>query len=407
MTAQLTWHLLVKQSTSFAKEKVSAASSHNYVLSRKMLYTAVKQALKAFVHPVVGRLRTVVSSPLLSASRHVGVSDWCSVKNIDQEGKGRVRRVRFASNAKKEDGVLEWNGAWKPSSIPREVGDEVHYVAMPSTYGNFGDWFQHHQEDLEKRASFWELVRKKSVVENQWSDLEKKINSLEDSEGFMEERFMEKQRELEEVHPQLERKIDAIIYQEANAEELLEEEEINKFAEVEAARWEHKKIEKKLGGEGAVIEDAGGAEDMDVEMLDVQDQDHSEDNVEEDTHEVDNVIEQTVAQVCTSVEELKELTVHLEFSSFVQIGSKRRKLEANPEPQESDPDEVEVPFEESVQEEGEEEPDEVQEAEVQENHDSLHFEVENLGSGYTTDAAGRVRRFSHRLKGKSCRAYKF
>ena len=138
-----------------------------------------------------------------------------------------------------------------------------------------------------------------------------------------------------------------------------------------------------------------------------QDQDHSEDNVEEDTHEVDNVIEQTVVEVSTSVEELKELTVHLEFSSFVQIGSKRRKLEANPEPQESDPDEVEAPFEESVQEEGEEEPgEEVQQAGLQEN-DSLQSEVEKLGSGYTTDAVGRVRRFSHRLKGKNCKAYKF
>ena len=352
-----------------------------------MLYTAVKQALKAFVHPVVGRLKAVVSSPLLSASRHVGVSDWCSVKNIDQEGKGRVRRVRFASNAKKNDGRLHQ----KPSSIPREVGDEVRYVSMPSTYqdGNFGDWFQHHQEDLEKRASFWDLVHKKSAVESQWSDLQKKIDELKDSERFMEERFREKQRELEEVHPQLERKIDAIIYQEANAEELLEEEEINKFAEVEAARWEHKKIEKKLGGEGAVIEDAGGAEDMDVEMLDVQDQE--EDADEEETDAVGAENDEKGVWIG------EELTVHLEFSSFVQIGSKRRKLEANPEPQESDPDEVEVPFEESVQEEGEEEPDEVQEA----------VEVENLGSGYTTDAAGRVRRFSHRLKGKSCRGYKF
>ena len=66
----------------------------------------MKQALKAFVHPVVGRLRAVVSSPLLSASRHVGVSDWYSVKNINQEGKGHVCRVHFAMDAKKEDGVL-------------------------------------------------------------------------------------------------------------------------------------------------------------------------------------------------------------------------------------------------------------------------------------------------------------
>ena len=69
--------------------------------------------------------------------------------------------------------------------------------------------------------------------------------------------------------------------------------------------------------------------------------------------------------------------------------------------------EEEIPFEESVQEEGEEEPmQEVQEDGLEEN-DSLQSEVEKLGSGYTTDAVGRVRRFSHRLKGKNCKAYKF
>ena len=510
------------------------------ILDCTKMLTTVKQALKAIVYPVVGSLKVLVTRPVLSAFRHE-VSDWCSVQNNEDQEEVEIRRVRFALNAKKYDGVLEWRGVWTPSRILREVGGEVCCVSMPSDYkdGNFGDWFQHHGEDLKKRASFWHHLSKRNSVENQWSDLERKIDSLEDSERFMEERFREKQRELEEVHQQLERKIDACISTEANAEELFEEEEINGFAEVEAARWGDKKIEKKFGGEGAVIEDAGGAEDMDVEMLDVQDQeaarwedkkiekkfggegaviedaggaedmdvemldvqdqeedadeeeteavgaendekgvwigegefkfkltkliipaqplsclnrkykfargafekvqlravmkarsaviedeggpedmevdmlevqdqDHSEDNVEEDTHEVDNVIEQTVAEVSTSVEELKELTVHLEFSSFVQIGSKRRKLEANPEPQENDSlqFEVEVPFEESVQEEGEEEPVEVQEAELQEN-DSLPFEVENLGSGFTTDAAGRVRRFSHRLKGKSRRAYKF
>ena len=71
-----------------------------------MLYTAVKQALKASVYPVVGCLKAVVPRPLLPASRHVGVSDWYSVKNINQEGKGHVCRVHFAMDAKKEDGVL-------------------------------------------------------------------------------------------------------------------------------------------------------------------------------------------------------------------------------------------------------------------------------------------------------------
>ncbi|GFH49747.1 predicted protein [Chaetoceros tenuissimus] len=538
------------------------------------MLTAVKQALKAIVYPVVGSLKVLVTRPVLSAFRHE-VSDWCSVQNTeDQEGEGR--RVRFALNAKKYDGVLEWSGVWTPSRILREVGGEVCHISKPFDYkdGNFGDWDQHYMEDLEKRASFWHHVSKRNSVENQWSDLERKIHSLADSERFMEERFREKQRALEQMHPELERKIDEFIYPEGNTEELLEEEEINEFAEAEAARWEDKKIEKKVGGEGAVIEDAGGAEDMDVEMLDVQDQeaarwedkkiekklggegaviedaggaedmdvemldvqdeeedadkeetdavgaendekgvwigegeykfkltkliipaqplsclnrkyksargafekerlrlimkarsaviedaggpedmkvdmleeqdqDHSENNVEEDTHEVDNVMEHTVAEVSTSVEELKELTVHLEFSSFVQIGSKRRKLEANPEHQESDSVETEVPIQspdvaiesEAAEEEpmqvhqesdsvetevsiqspeaaieivaaeaAEEEPMQVQ-TEVQQESDSV--EAEELGSGFTTDATGRVRRFSHRLKGKSRRIYKF
>ena len=183
---------------------------------------------------------------------------------------------------------------------------------------------------------------------------------------------------------------------EEGVEEVSEVEEVGEVEEVEAARWEDKKIEKKLGGEGAVIEDAGGAEDMDVEMLDVQDQE--EDADEEETDAVGAENDEKGVWIG------EELTVHLEFSSFVQIGSKRRKLEANPEPQESDPDEVEVeiPFEESVQEEGEEE---LQEDGLQDENDSLQpeVEVENLGSGYTTDAVGRVRRFSHRLKAKNCR----
>jgi hypothetical protein len=206
-----------------------------------MLYTAVKQALKAFVHPVVGRLTAVVSSPLLSASRHVGVSDWCSVKNTeDQEGEGRrVRRVRFASNAKKNDGRLEgWK--WKPSSIPREVGDEVCYVSMPSTYqdGNFDDWLQHHQEDLEKRTSFWQLVHKKSLVGNEFQDLhiliQKKQQEFKEWEDKMiacdpralyhydyyvskmdavEKEFYALRQQLQQKHDEffeLERKIDAL-----------------------------------------------------------------------------------------------------------------------------------------------------------------------------------------------------
>ena len=128
-----------------------------------MLYTAVK-LIKAIVP--LDSLKALVTRPALSASRHV-VSDWCSVKNTeDQEGEGRrVRRVRFAANAKKNDGRLQgWK--WLPSSIPREVEDEVRYVSMPSDYqdGNFDDWLHHHQEDLEKRAAFWCYVHKKSLV---------------------------------------------------------------------------------------------------------------------------------------------------------------------------------------------------------------------------------------------------
>ncbi|GFH49626.1 predicted protein [Chaetoceros tenuissimus] len=359
-----------------------------------------------------------------------------------QEGEGsRVRRVRFAMDAKKEDGVLEWSGVWTPSKILREEGGEVRDISMPPDYkdGNVGDWRQDQQEDLGKRASYWQNLSKRNFVENQWSDLERKINKLDNPESeeerIMVERLREKQRELEEVYAELERKIDEclFIYPEGNTEELLETEEIDEFAEVEAARWEDKKIEKKLGGESVVIEDADGAEDMDVDMLDVQDQDEGD----------DYVVQQRKRKVSATVEELKELTVHSEFSSFIQIGSKRRKLEANPEHQESDSVETEVPIlspevtieseaaeeepmqvhqesdsvetEVSIQspeaateivaaEEAEEEPMQVQTEEQQES-DSV--EAEELGSGFTTDTTGRVRRFSHRLKGKSCRIYKF
>ena len=122
-----------------------------------MLYTAVK-LIKALVP--LDSLKALVTRPALSASRHV-VSDWCSVKNTeDQEGEGRrvrrVRRVRFAANAKKNDGRLHPRGYWMQSSIPREVEDEVRYVSMPTDYqdGNLDDWLHHHEEDLEKRSSF-------------------------------------------------------------------------------------------------------------------------------------------------------------------------------------------------------------------------------------------------------------
>ena len=72
--------------------------------------------------------------------------------------------------------------------------------------------------------------------------------------------------------------------------------------------------------------------------------------------------------------------------------------------QENDTVQSQVPFEESVEEAGEEEPEQVHDEVLQEN-DSI--EVEELGSGFATDAAGRVRRFSHRLKGKSRKVYKF
>ena len=109
------------------------------------------QALKAIV------FKAVVTRPLLSAFRHV-VSDWCRDKNtVDQEGEGRrVRRVRFAMDAKKEDGVLEWSGVWTPSKILREQGGEVRDISMPPDYkdSNVGDWRQDQQEDLGKRASY-------------------------------------------------------------------------------------------------------------------------------------------------------------------------------------------------------------------------------------------------------------
>ncbi|GFH49846.1 predicted protein [Chaetoceros tenuissimus] len=330
-----------------------------------------------------------------------------------QEGEGsRVRRVRFAMDAKKEDGVLEWSGVWTPSKILREEGGEVRDISMPPDYkdGSFGDWRQDQQEDLGKRASYWQNLSKRNSVENQWSDLERKINKLDNPESeeerIMVERLREKQRELEEVLSELEQKIDEclFIYPEGNTKELLEAEEIDEFAEVEAARWEDKKIEKKLGGEGVVIEDADRAEDMDVDMLDVQDQNEGE----------EYVVQQRKRKVSATVEELKELTVHSEFSSFIQIGSKRRKLEANPEHQESDSVETEVPIlspEVTIEivaaeaaETAEEEPMQIQ---TEEQQDSDSIEVEELGSGFATDAAGRVRRFSHRLKGKSRRIYKF
>ena len=267
-----------------------------------MLYTAVKQALKAFVHPVVGRLKAVVSSPLLSASRHVGVSDWCSVKNIDQEGKGRVRRVRFASDAKKEDGVLHPFGVWLPSPTRRaEVGGQVCDVSMPSDYedGNLDDWLQHHQDDLGKRASWWHHVHKKSLVEKEYIALERLL------------------QQTQQVFWDLEDKINA--------------------CDPRAAwHYEHYVCKK--------------------------------DAVEKEFYALKQQLQQK----------------HDEFFEL------ERKIDALDTP--------EVGEEEPVQE--------VQEDELQEN-DSLQSEVEKLGSGYTTDAAGRVRRFSHRLKGKSRRAYKF
>ena len=211
----------------------------------------MKKALKAIIHPV-DSLKVLVTRPVLSASRHDAVSDWCSVENSeDQEGEcRRVRRVRFVSNAKKNDGVLE--GSWKPSS--EEVGGEVRYVSMPSDYedGNFGDWLQHHQEDLEKRVCFLQYVCMKGPVEEELRDVEKEINSSDYQENsWEEERLREKKQELEQTYPypQLNQEIDAIFYQ-----------EINEFAESEAARWKDKKIEKKLTpDEVAVIEDEDGA----------------------------------------------------------------------------------------------------------------------------------------------------
>ena len=48
------------------------------------------------------------------------------------------------------------------------------HVSVSSNYedGNFDDFLQHHQEDLEKRASFWHNVRKKSLVEQEFIAIE-------------------------------------------------------------------------------------------------------------------------------------------------------------------------------------------------------------------------------------------
>ena len=119
---------------------------------------------------------------------------------------------------------------------------------------------------------------------------------------------------------------------------------------------------------------------------------------EEDS--VDQVQVQQRKRKVSDVDELKLLTQHQQCPSFVQIGLfKRAKLEMNRDVSE------EVAFEESVQEDAEEENvDQVQDTELQEN-DSV--QLEELGSGFATDTSGRVRRFSHRLKGKSRKVYKF
>ena len=288
----------------------------------------VKQALKAIVRPAVDSLKAVVTRPLLSAFRHGSVSDWNSVKNTkEQEAEGRrVRRVRFASNAKKEGGVLHPYGVWLPSPTCREVGGEEHYKSMPSDYkdGNLDDWLQHDQEDLEKRASFWHLVKEKSPVFNECMALQRLLEKTQQTFWEMEDMANTFDPKAAPFH------YDYYV------------------CKKDAAEKEFYALKPQLQEK----QDEFFALERKIDALD------PEEGEEE--------------PVQANVEELQENTSV----------------------------EMEVPFEESVlqeeAEEGEEEPVEV------------HVEeVEELGSGFTTDAAGRVRRFSHRLKGKSHRVYKF
>ena len=264
----------------------------------------MKKALKAIIHPV-DSLKALVTRPALSASRHV-VSDWCSVKNTeDQEGEGRrVRRVRFAANAKKNDGVFDPRRGWIQSSIPREVEDEFRYVSMPSDYqdGNFDDWLHHHQEDLEKRAAFWCYVHKKSLVKKKlWKFIFPDLHIL----------LQQKQQEFWKLEDQI-----AALDQRASPWYL-----------------------DFYNGKKSAVE--------------------------------------------------KEL-----YALDQQLREKQQELRL----------EVEHKIDALFPEVEEEEPEQVHGEVLQEN-DSI--EVEELGSGFATDAAGRVRRFSHRLKGKSRKVYKF
>jgi hypothetical protein len=257
---------------------------------------------------------------------------------MNQEGKGRVRRVRFASDAKKNVGRLYRRWLWLPSPTRREAGGQVCRVSMPSNYqdGNFDDWLQHHQEDLEKRTSFWQLVHKKSLVEKEY---------------FAIKRLLQKKQK-------------------------------------EFTGWEDMMI--------ACDPSALYHYDYYVSKMDA---------VEKEFYALKQQLQQ-------KYDEFFELERKIDALDTPEVGEENEPMQEVQEDglQENDSLEFkeEIPFEESVQEEEEEEEpmQEVQEDGLQEN-DTLQSEVEKLGSGYTTDAVGRVRRFSHRLKGKNCKAYKF
>ncbi|GFH46463.1 predicted protein [Chaetoceros tenuissimus] len=375
-----------------------------------MLYTAVKQALQAFVHSVVGRSKAVVTRPLLSAFRHGGVSDWYSVKNSeDQEGEGRrVRRVRFAMDVKKEDGVLHPYGVWLSSPTRREVGGEVRSISKPSDYedGNLDDWCQHYQEDLGKRASYWHLVKKKSLVEQEYIaleqllqktqqvfwDLEDKINAYDPradpwyyvrKKDAVEKEFYALRQQLQQKHDaffELERKIDALDPEagEAGGVEGMEE------AGMEETELEEAGVEEVIEAEEETEEDAeketGGVDETEEETEEeAEAEEETEEDAEEDAEKETGGVDETEEEA-EAEEETEEET---EEEAEEETGGVEETEEETEEEAEAD---------EEAEEAIEEETGEV---------------TEELGSGFATDAAGRVRRFSHRLKGKSRRIYKF